>query len=108
MISILQNVKYFDKSYPAAVRMKGATSKDSIVLEAEGKLRVEADVPEGFVDVHVFYSPLFTSTLLLDRDISFATPCSSNHKGQVMSKYFDVNNKKLCEELEKKEGNRFA
>ena len=73
-ISILRNIKYFDKSNPAPVRMRGATSKDIVIPEAEGKLRVQADVPEGFIDVHVFYSPFFTSTLLSDRDILFATP----------------------------------
>ena len=92
MLSILRKVKYFSKYYPAPVRMKGATSKDIVVLEAKRKLRVQADVSEGFIDIYVFYSPLFTSTLLSDRDILFSTPFSPDHKGQVMFKYFYVNN----------------
>ena len=54
--------------------MKGATSNTVIVPEAEGKLRVQANVRQGYVDVHVYYSPFFTSTLLSDRDVLRATP----------------------------------
>ena len=63
MISILRNVRYFDKSYPDPVRMKGATSKDIVIPEAEGKLRVQADAPEGFIDVYMCSTVL--SLLLL-------------------------------------------
>ena len=100
LISILRDVRWFDKKHPAPVKMKGATSKAIIVPEAEGKLRVQANVLQGYIDVHVYYSPSFTSTLLSDRDILFATPFRNDYSGQVMSKYFDLNNEKLCQDLE--------
>ena len=99
LVSILQNIRWFDKKHPAPVKMKGATSNTVIVPEAEGKLRVQANVCQGYVDVHVYYSPFFTSTLLSDRDVLFATPFRRDYSGQVMSKYFDLNNKKLCDDL---------
>ena len=74
LVSILQNVRWFDKKHSAPVKMKAATSNTVIVPEAEGKLRVQANVRQGYVDVHVYYSPFFTSTLLSDRDVLRATP----------------------------------
>lgn len=99
LVSILRNVRWFDKKHPAPVKMKGATSNTIIVPEAEGKLRVQANVRQGYVVVHVYYSPFFTSTLLSNRDVLFATPFRKDYSGQVMSKYFDLNNKKLCDDL---------
>ena len=74
LVSILRDVRWFDKKHPAPVKMKGATSNVVIVPKAKGKLRVQANVRQGYIDVHVYYSPLFTSTLLSDRDVLFATP----------------------------------
>ena len=58
---------------------------------------------QGYIDVHVYYSPVFASTLLSDRDVLFATPFCKDYSGQVMSKYFDLNNEKLCNDLKTKD-----
>ena len=79
--------------------MKGATSNETIVPEAEGMLRVPADVPEGFVDVICYYSPAFTGTLLSDNDILRCNPEAKNYCAQVMTKYFASNDSSFSYDL---------
>ena len=62
--------------------MKGATSDEVIVPEAEGMLRVPADVPEGFIDVICYYSSAFTGTLLSDLRCN---PEAKKYCAQVMT-----------------------
>ena len=65
LIDILHDVEFYDEKFKAPIKMKGATSEEIIVPEAEGKLRIQADVPAGYIDVCCYYSPSFTGTLLI-------------------------------------------
>ena len=83
--------------------MKGATSEEITVPEAEGYLRVQADVPAGFIDVRCYYSPSFTGTLLSDNDILRDDPQKRFYNSQVMTKYFALDDGKFSYDLETKQ-----
>ena len=55
LLHLLQKVTFYDKKHRCNVKMKGSTSKDTIVPEAMGLLRVKANCVEGFVDIHCYY-----------------------------------------------------
>ena len=82
--------------------MKGATSSTIIVPADQGWLRVQANTKKGYLDILCFHSPHFTSTLLSDRDILRLSPYSKEFLGQVMTKYFDLNNERLHQDLKEK------
>ena len=44
----------------------------------------------------------FTSTSLSDRDVLWFSKCSKESSGQVMEKYFLLNNKRIHQDLEQK------
>ena len=71
--------------------MKGDTSDQPIIPEAEGKLRVKAITKDGYIDVKCYYLPHFTSTLLSDQDVLCSTKFAKEYQGQAMVKYFDLN-----------------
>ena len=72
--------------------MKGDTSDQPIIPEAEGKLRVKAITKDGYIDVKCYYLPHFTSTLLSDRDVLHSSPFAKDFSGQILTKYFELNN----------------
>ena len=49
--------------------MRGATSEQTIVPEAEGYFQVLIMQEGTFIKVLCYYSPKFTSTLLSDNDV---------------------------------------
>ena len=49
--------------------MKGETSNNVIVSHSEGYLQVPTIQEGKWIDVHCYYSPEFTSTLLSDNDV---------------------------------------
>ena len=54
ILDILHDINFYDEKFKPPVKMKGATSEEIIVPEAEGYLRVQADVPAGFIDVRCY------------------------------------------------------
>ena len=99
IVDILRDVKWYNKKFKPPVHMKGATSGNIIVPAAEGLLRVQANTKLGHLDVLYFYSPHFTSTLLSDRDILRSCPYCKQFSGQMMNKYFELDNKKVDQAL---------
>ena len=67
---------------------------------AKGWLRVQAgNVKKGFIDVLCYYSPHFTSTLLSERDVLRSSTYAKEFSGQVMTKYFELNDDKVNQDL---------
>ena len=79
--------------------MKGATSDDIVIPEAEGKVRIQADVPVGYIDVLCKYSPRFTGSLLSDNYVLRGDVQKKFYKSQVMSKYFALDDEKFSQDL---------
>ena len=80
--------------------MRGATSGKFIIPLAKGWLRVQAaNVKKGYIDVLCHYSPHFTSTLLSERDVLYSSTYAKRFSGQVMTKYFDLNDEKVNQDL---------
>ena len=69
--------------------MRSATSKTIIVPEAQGYLEVPTITPRVTIDVLCYYSPDFTSTLLLDNDVLKAHKDTKQFSGQSILKFFD-------------------
>ena len=69
--------------------MQGATLKTIIVPEAQGYLEVRTITPGITIDVLCYYSPDFTSTLLLDNNVLKANKHAKQFSGQSMLKFFD-------------------
>ena len=65
LISILHNVEFLSIKFKSNVRMHGATSKQINTPLAVGYMRVPALVQGGYLDVKSYYSPNFSTTLLL-------------------------------------------
>ena len=82
--------------------MNVATSGTLIVPAAQGLLRVHVNTIIGYLDILCFYSLHFTSNLLSDRDLLRSSPHSKKFSGQVMTKYFDLNNEILHQDLMEK------
>ena len=102
ILEILRNITWFDKKKnPKPVHMKGATSGTLIIPAAKGWLQVQANTKDQYLDVLCYYSPHFTSTLLSDRYVLLSNQCAKEYSGQVMSKYFDLNNKRVNDDLRK-------
>lgn len=80
--------------------MKDATSKDIIIPEAEGMLRVPTDVSAGFIDVMCYYYPAFTGTLLSNNDVVQSNSEAKYYNSQVMTKYFAVDDGNFSYDLE--------
>ena len=72
--------------------MKVAKSDQTIVPEAEEKLQVKAITKDGCIEIQCYYSPLFTSMLLSDRDVLRSSPLANDFSGQILTKYFELNN----------------
>ena len=103
ILEILRNVTWFDnKKNKAPVHMKGATSDTLIVPTVKGWLHIQANTKDKYLDVLCYYSPHFTSILLSERDVLLSNPCAKEYSGQVMSKYFELNNKKVNKDLRKR------
>ena len=67
--------------------MKGSTSDDIVIPEAEGKVRIQADVPAGYIHVLCHYSPKFTGSLLSHNDVLRGDVQKKYYKGQVMRSF---------------------
>ena len=65
LVSILHGVKYFIDKFKSCVCMHGATSKEIINPRAIGFMRVRALTQQGHLDIKYYYSPHFSTTLLL-------------------------------------------
>ena len=70
------------------VTMKGATSDNIIIPEAQGYLQVPTITKGVTIDVLCYYSPEFTSTLLSDNDILLSNKNSEDYAGQSMLNFF--------------------
>lgn len=73
---VLHNIIWYKESNKRCpVAMYGATSTTLIRPEAEGKLAIPADNVQGFIFIHVkaYYSPIFNSILLSDKDVLLST-----------------------------------
>ena len=100
IVEILRNVTWFDQHNCAPVCMRGATSGKIIVPMAKGWLQVQAgNVRNGYIDVLCYYSPHFTSTLLSERDVLQSSTYAKEFSGQVMTKYFELNDEKVNKNL---------
>ena len=101
LLHALRDVKFFDHKFKCNVRMHGATSKKCITPTAVGKIRVPANIIDGYIDVRCYYSPLFTSSLLSDNDVLRAA--GGGKKGEYykckLEKFFAPNEEKLDEDL---------
>lgn len=84
------------------MKLRGSTSGNIIVSLAQGWLRVQANTKQEYIDVLCFYSPHFTSTLLSDQDVLRSTKFAKEYRGQAMVKYFDLNDKKVNNDLSSK------
>ena len=58
--------------------MKGGTSDNITIPEAQGYLKVPTIQDRKCIDVLCYYSPDFTSTLLLDNDVVKFTNMQKN------------------------------
>ena len=74
--------------------MKGATSNNVIIPQAEGYLHVPTIQEGKCIDVQCCYSPEFTSTFLSDHDVVCSSKFGKEYCRQLMLKFF-----KLEEEL---------
>ena len=79
--------------------MKGATSDNIIIPVAQDFLQVSTITKGITIDVLCYYSPEFTSTLLLDNDVLLANKYSGEYIGQSMLKFFDAKEIDKMEEL---------
>ena len=69
--------------------MKGPTLDNIFIPQTEGYLKVTM-VQEGqYTDVHCYYFPEFTSTLLYDNDVLCSNKFSKEYCGQLMLNFFE-------------------
>ena len=109
IVEILRDIKWYNNKFNKPIHMKHATSGNIIVPAAQGWFRVQANTKQGYLDILYFYSLHFTSTLLSDRYIYiyiyiYILRSSSQSKEffrQVMTNYFDLNNKRLYQDLKR-------
>ena len=69
--------------------MKGATSDNIIIPQAEGFWQVPTIQEGKWIDVCCYYSPEFTSTLLSNNDVLNSSRFRKEYCGQSMLKFFD-------------------
>ena len=82
--------------------MRGATSGQLIVPVAEGLLQVWLEnIKNHYIDVQSFDSLHFTATLLSDRDVLWSNPYAKEYSGIIITKYFELNIKKVNHDLQK-------
>ena len=62
-------------------------------------LQVQPQTKLGFIDVLCYYSPHFTSTILLDQDVLRSTKFAKKYCGQAMIKYFELDDEKINKDL---------
>ena len=73
--------------------MKGATSKNIIIPEAEGYLQVPTIQEGKCMDLQCYYSLEFTSNLLSENDIFCSSKFSKEYSGQLLLKFFEPEEK---------------
>ena len=88
LVSILHNVRYFDAKFKSCVRMHGAASKEITTPHAVGFLRVQALVKQGYLDVKLYYSPHFSTTLLSQVSVIEAIGHPKQYISQGMQLFF--------------------
>ena len=101
-MDLLRDVKWFDDKHKSRMYMKGATSDQPIVPEAEGKLRVKAITRTNYNDLQCYYLTHFTSTLLSDCDLLRSSTFAKDFSGQILTKYFELNNEVIQNDLKHK------
>ena len=79
--------------------MKGATSDNIIIPEAQGYLQVPTIIKGVTIDVLCYYSPEFTSTLLSDNDVILSNRNPGGSTEQSMLKFFNPKELDEMEEL---------
>ena len=77
LVSIFHSVQYFNAKLKSRDCMHGATSKEIITPRAIGCMRVRALVKQGYLDVKCYYSPHFSTTLLLQVSVIETTHWST-------------------------------
>ena len=88
-LHLLKDVKWYNRWFRPKVRMKGTTSDNIIIPEAQGLLQVPIITKGVTIDVLCYYSLKFTSTLLSDNDVILSNKNSEDFAGQSMLKFFD-------------------
>ena len=73
--------------------MKGATSDNIIIPQAEGYLQVPTIKEGKCMDVGCYYSPEFISTVLSDNDVLCSSKFSKEYNGKLMLKFFEPEEK---------------
>ena len=79
--------------------MKGATSDNIIIPEAQGYLQVPTITKGVTIDVLCYYLPEFASILLSDNDVILSNRNPGNFTGQSMLKFFNPKELDEMEEL---------
>lgn len=82
--------------------MKENTSRNNMVPVTDSKLRVQPNTRHEYIDFICFYSLYFNSTLLSERDVLLLSHFLKEFVRQVMTKYFDLNNKELNQDFKDK------
>ena len=62
-LHLLKDVKWYNQWFKLIVTMKGTTSDNIIILEAQGYLQVSTIIKDVTIDVLCYYSPEFTSKI---------------------------------------------
>lgn len=88
-INLLNNVMWYNQWFQPKVQMKGATSDNIIITEAQGYLQLPTIQDGKCIDVLCYYSPEFNSTLLSDNDVLEAYKYTKEYSGKSMLKFFN-------------------
>ena len=80
-LHLSKDIKWYNRWFRPTVTMKGATSDNIIIPEAQGYLQVPTITKGVTINVLCYYSPEFTSTLLLDNDVLLAKKNAKDYVG---------------------------
>ena len=83
-INLLKNILWYNCWFHPHVQIKGARSNNIIVPQAEGYLQVQTIQEGKGIDVHCYYFPEITSTLLSHNDILCSGKFINQHSGEFI------------------------
>ena len=88
-LRLLKDVKWYNRWFRPTVTIKGATSNNIIIPDAQGYFQVPNIAKGVTINILCYYSPEFISTLLSDNDVLLANNNASNYVEQLIMKVFD-------------------
>ena len=92
LLVYLHNYKPYDRKFKYPFLLTGAVGSNNVYPLGEGKLRVPAAVPGGYLAIHCFYSSHLSSTLISPRDILKTAICwNKDFSRQDMRSFFFAN-----------------